>query len=71
MVTGRLNTPLEVLIITSRTIPSLPGCVSWMTAVGHCKFEVLSSDQDLGSQGVGWVLFSAIADAVVGSEDNP
>jgi len=42
-----------------------------MTAVGHCKFEVLSSDQDLGSQGVGWVLFSAIADAVVGSEDNP
>jgi hypothetical protein len=39
---GRLNEPRNVLIFTTRILPSDPWCTSVMTAVGHCS-GVLSS----------------------------
>ena len=39
---GRLCTPLGVLIVTTRTMPSLPGCMSVITAVGHWRGAVLA-----------------------------
>jgi len=40
---GRLNTPLGVPIVTTRTMPSFPGCMSGITAVGHWRGAVLTS----------------------------
>ena len=71
MVTGRLNKPLEILTVTTPTIPSLPGCVSWMTAVGHCKGGVLYSLTRTRFPSCRLGVVSAIADSVVGSADNP
>jgi len=44
---GRFNTPLGVLIVTTRTMQSFPGWVSLMTAVGHGKvIRVFFSQQE-------------------------
>ena len=40
---GRLNVPLEVLIVTTRILPSAPGWTSLMTAVGQWSGVVLFS----------------------------
>jgi len=40
---GRLKVPLGVLSVTTRTMTSLPGCMSVITAVGQWSGVVLSS----------------------------
>jgi hypothetical protein len=42
-VMGRLNTPLGVLMVTTRMLLSEPGCVSKITPVGHWSGVKLSS----------------------------
>ena len=43
---GRLNTPLGVLIVTTRAMSFFPGCMSVITAVGQWRVAVVLPQQD-------------------------
>jgi len=51
LVMGRLKFPLGVLSVTTRMMPSFPGCTSVITAVGQWSGVVLSSLSRMRSPG--------------------